>query len=187
LFFISHGLRSMRFQMMIPCLFVIATSLLPVEPAFGDALGDCNEGRTPSARIAGCSLIIEAAPSSEVLAIAFMNRGIARATSGGLNDALSDFDAALDASPGMTVVHYNRGNLHLDLGNHVAASRDFSAVIEVEPGFALAWLNRGFAREKIGEFSGARSDYQRALLLDGKLDAARRALARLKKKELPHR
>ncbi|MGE0769181.1 MAG: tetratricopeptide repeat protein [Hyphomicrobiaceae bacterium] len=148
-------------------------------PTLGDALGDCNEAARPTARIAGCTTIIEAGPGQDVLAVALMNRGIGRAAEGDLDAALTDFDAALEAAPGMLEGYYNRGNVNLDLGRNEDAVRDFSVVIEAEPGFALAWLNRGLAREQAGDREAAKRDIRKALALNKSLDAARRALARL--------
>jgi len=165
-------------------LAVLLGSLAPAAAvsAFGDALGDCNDAENPASRIAGCTAIIEAGPSSDVRAVALMNRGIGYAAEGALSDALADFDAALEASPGMIEGFYNRGNVNLDLGRSEDAIRDFGRVIEAEPRFALAWLNRGLAREQAGDFAGARSDVGRALALNASLDAARRALGRLNRK-----
>lgn len=153
-----------------------------VAPARGDALGDCNEADRPAARIAGCTAIIAAGPSLEVRAVALMNRGIGYAAEGRLDDALADFNAALEAAPGMIEGFYNRGNINLDLGRNQDAIRDFSAVIETEPRFALAWLNRGLAREQTGDRNGAKRDIGQALALDPSLDAARRALVRLNRR-----
>lgn len=147
-----------------------------------DALSDCNTATRPSAQIAGCTAIIDSGPATEVLAVALMNRGIGYAAEGELENALSDFDAALDASPGMTEGYYNRGNVNLDLGRTKDAIRDFSVVIDTVPAFAYAWLNRGLAREQAGDIDGARRDVRQALELNGSLDAARRALGRLNKK-----
>jgi tetratricopeptide (TPR) repeat protein len=150
-------------------------------PAFADAVTDCNDATEPRVRIAGCSAVIDSEPPAEVLAIALMNRGVALAASGKLEQALADLDAALEASPGLWVALYNRGNIMLDLGRSEDAIADFSAVIEGAPDFALAWLNRGLAREHLGDAAGARRDLTQALALDGSLEAARRGLARLKR------
>jgi tetratricopeptide (TPR) repeat protein len=152
-----------------------------VAPARADALADCNEAIDAAARIAGCDVIIAADPPPDVLAVALMNRGIGHAQTGDLEKALEDLNAALAAAPGMLAALYNRGNVQLDLGRTEAAIADFSAVIEGEPGFALAWLNRGLARERAGAVSAASADFKKALALDPKLDAARRALARHKR------
>lgn len=168
-----------RLGMLVALLVVIVPAV--VAQALGDALGDCNEAEHPATRIAGCTALIEAGPSSDVLAVALMNRGIGHAADGDLTAALADFDAALEAAPGMIEGFYNRGNVNLDLGKSKDAIRDFSVVIDAEPRFALAWLNRGLARELAGDKEGARRDISRALALNGSLDAARRALMRLRK------
>jgi tetratricopeptide (TPR) repeat protein len=160
--------------------FLLGLAAACAGPAAADPFEDCNNADKAAVRIAGCTLIIEAAPSPEVLAIALMNRGIGFVSANDLEAALSDFDAALETSPGMTAGLYNRGNVNLDLRNYEAAIRDFSAVIAAEPAFALAWLNRGLAREQAGDKSGARSDFERALQIDKALAPARRGLARLK-------
>jgi tetratricopeptide (TPR) repeat protein len=164
-------------------LAAVVALLAPVTsgPALSDALADCNEAERPAARIAGCTSIIEAGPSSDVMAIALMNRGIGRATSGDLEQALTDFDSALEIAPGLIEGYYNRGNVNLDLERNEDAIRDFSTVIDAEPRFALGWLNRGLARERTGDKEGARQDIGRALALNASLDAARRALSRLRR------
>jgi tetratricopeptide (TPR) repeat protein len=160
-------------------LLVVAT----MGTASADALADCNEAERPAARIAGCTSILDAGPSAEVRAIALMNRGIGHAAAGDLEDALTDFDSAIEISPGLIEGYYNRGNVNLDLERSEDAIRDFSTVIEAEPQFALGWLNRGLAREQAGDREGARRDIGRALALNSSLDSARRALARLRKEQ----
>jgi tetratricopeptide (TPR) repeat protein len=172
--------RTRKLCLLAVLLGVLAPAL--AAPALSDAIGDCNEAEDPAARIAGCTAIIEAGPSSDVLAVALMNRGIGHAAEGDLEGALADFDAALEVAPGMIEGYYNRGNVNLDLGRSKAAIRDFTAVIEAAPDFALAWLNRGLAREQAGDRGGARLDIERALALNESLEAARRALGRLSRK-----
>lgn len=158
-------------------------AVIMIAPAHADAISDCNDAPDPRSRISGCSAVIEAEPSAEVLAIALMNRGVAYAAVGKTDQAIADLDAALEVSPGLLGALYDRGNIKLDLGRTQDAIADFSAVIEEAPNFALAWLNRGLAREKIGDKEGAQRDLTKALALDGSLTAARRGLARLKR---PH-
>ncbi|MGD9803968.1 MAG: tetratricopeptide repeat protein [Hyphomicrobiaceae bacterium] len=173
------GVNSRQLRMLAGLVGLLAAMV--IAPALGDALGDCNEAEIPAARVAGCTVIIEAGPSSDVLGVALMNRGIGHAAEGDLDAALADFDAALEAAPGMVEGFYNRGNVNLDLGKNEDAIRDFSNVIDAEPRFALGWLNRGLAREQKGDKIGAKRDIERALALNASLDAGRRALARLKR------
>ncbi|MGE3917769.1 MAG: tetratricopeptide repeat protein [Hyphomicrobiaceae bacterium] len=149
------------------------------DAAKADAIGDCNEATDPSAREAGCSIVIMSGAEGDVLATALMNRAIALAAQGLPEAALTDLEAALEAAPGSLSVLYNRGNVHLDLGQYAEAEADFGRVIEAAPEFALAWLNRGLSRERLGDRKGAERDLLKALELDPGLAGARRALARL--------
>ncbi len=164
-------------------LFIVSVALVgQLAPlARADAVSDCNESLDAGARIAGCDAIIASMPAADVLAVALMNRGIGHAQRGELDLALEDLDSALQTMPGMLAAHYNRGNVNLDLGRVDAAIADFTVVIEGAPDFALAWLNRGLAHERAGSIEAARSDVKRALALEPNLEAARRALARLRR------
>lgn len=162
---------------------LLTAVLASLATAAANPVADCNDATEPSVRIEGCTVIIRAAPSQEVVATALMNRAIAYAQSGDLKAALKDLDFALDADPELIAAHYNRGNVKLDLGRPRDAIADFDAVIAEMPEFALAWLNRGLARERIGDAEGALGDYRKALELEGSLGAAKRAIARLESRD----
>jgi tetratricopeptide (TPR) repeat protein len=147
-----------------------------------DAIADCNDAVDPDQRIRGCDLVIAEGGPPDAMSIAHMNRAIGLAAKGTFDGALADLDAAVGLDPDQLAARYNRGNVRLELGQTDAAIEDFGVVIARMPDFAFAWLNRGLAREHAGDRKGAAEDYAKALVLDPKLAAARRGLARVRKK-----
>ena len=99
-------------------------------------------------------------------AVAYNNRGSAKADLGQPVAALADFDRAIELNPTFANAYYNRGNVKADLGQPVAALADFDRAIELNPTFADAWCNRGNVKADLGQHDAALADYDRAIELE---------------------
>lgn len=156
---------------------LLIVALTGAEIAATDPLTDCNDNPDPAAQIRGCTEYIDQAPSDKHnLAIAYVNRAIARSLTGDQESALADFTAAIELDPGSSLAYYNRGNLYLDTGRYDLAIADFTAAISLDPLFALAHYNRGLAYEQVGNIAAASADFQRALTLDPSHEQAQKHL-----------
>lgn len=92
-------------------LLLAAASL----PAFADATADCNRFENPQLQIKGCtSFIRKGSLQTEMLSMAYTNRGIALGNLGRVEKAISDFSEAIRLDPKSPLAFYNRGNAYLD-------------------------------------------------------------------------
>lgn len=110
-----------------------------------------------------------AAPQLAPLDVAYlhMNRGLAREKLGHLDEALSDFSAAIDANvlPAAEQARalFDRGVTLDEAGRTQSAIADYSQAITIVPRYAVAFNNRGNAYRRLKKFELARADYEAAL------------------------
>ena len=98
-------------------------------------------------------------------ALAYNNRGNAKAALGRHVEAIADFDEAIRLKLGFALAYYNRGNPKAALGRHVEAIADFDEAIRLKPGFADAYYNRGNAKKTLGRQVEAIVDYDETIRL----------------------
>lgn len=104
--------------------------------------------------------------SSENLAIAYNNRGIANWTKGELDSAISDYGTALRLQPDYAEAYHNRGMAYYFRGQYEKAIADYDAAIRINTGDAFAYENRGRAKFQIGPMQAAVADLAKAVALD---------------------
>ena len=106
-------------------------------PANADALADCNQGRNAELRLRACSQIIAGADySPEQKAVAYRNRGNARADAGASSQALADFNEAIRLQPNEVSGYAGRARARLG----VAGSR--RSYCRLQPSAAAGAGNR---------------------------------------------
>jgi tetratricopeptide (TPR) repeat protein len=91
-------------------------------------------------------------------------RGEARAKEGRNDEALADFEAAVEAGGSWRAIH-NRGACYAAAGRDQEALADFDRAIAMNRRFAEAWFNRGELRSKQNDQQGAVRDYSAAIAL----------------------
>ncbi len=106
------------------------------------------------------SNVIERFPEATM---AWNDRGNAKANSGDLSGAISDFNHAIKADPRNSVSYNNRGNAKGKSGDYQEAVNDFNKAIELNPDYADAFNNRGLANTNLGYFNLAISDFNTAI------------------------
>jgi tetratricopeptide (TPR) repeat protein len=109
---------------------------------------------------------------------AFNRRGQLRAKDGRTDEALNDFNLAVQLDPTRWRAIHNRGVLNAQAGNLEQAFDDFDQTIALNPDFAKAYSNRAALYVLAGELEPALRDYQQAAKLDPKLAIARRGCGR---------
>ena len=98
-------------------------------------------------------------------AVAYYNRGNAKAALGQHEDAVVDYDEAIHLKPDHAEVRYNRGNAKAALGQHEGAVVDYGEAIRLKPDYAEAYNNRGSAKAELGQHEDAIVDYDEAIRL----------------------
>jgi len=101
-----------------------------------------------------------------VIAHFLSNRGAIASRAGGRDDAMRDFDAALELYPDLEAAYYNRGLEHLKAGEFDTAREDLTKAIELHPLDAQAFNNRGLANLRGGDSEAARRDFEEAMRID---------------------
>ncbi|SNX84737.1 related to DnaJ homolog subfamily C member 3 [Melanopsichium pennsylvanicum] len=76
--------------------------------------------------------------------------------SGRYQDALTSFDAALQADPTSWLTYYRRATAQLSLGRITAALQDFASLLRINPKFDKAYLQQAKVYLKEGEFEKVR-------------------------------
>ena len=91
---------------------------------------------------------------------AYIGRGNAKIGLGQYEEAIDDFDQALQLQPDDPDVYYNRGFAKFMLGRYQGAIVDFDQVIRLRPRYAYAFYIRGEAKSNIGLYEEAIADWQ---------------------------
>jgi tetratricopeptide (TPR) repeat protein len=109
---------------------------------------------------------------SELLPGALNNRGLVLRAAGRLDEAIQDYDRAIDLKPDDASAYNNRGIAFSDKGEIERAIGDYGTAIERNPNFADAHNNRGVAFSTLQRFTRAIQDFARAIYLDPSAAAA---------------
>ncbi len=106
-----------------------------------------------------------------------VNRGIVLNRAGRLDDALADFNAALEKDPTLGEAWLNRGNTQYLRGRYDLAIADYEKSLETNISKPwVAWYNIGLAREALKDARGARTAYERALAINPGFSLAKEKL-----------
>jgi len=116
--------------------------------------------------------------TNELASWALNRRGQIKAEAGRDQEALADFDAAVQADDTRWRAIHNRGVLLAQSGEFEKAFDDFSRTIQTNPKFAKAYSNRGALFVVAGNIQPALQDYNQAIALDPELAVAHRGLGR---------
>ncbi len=113
-------------------------------------------------------------------AATYVNRGILQMILEHYQDALSDYQLAMELMPELPEAYVGRGNFYFIENEYVRAIADYSKALELDLSKDyLAHFNLGMAYEKINEYGTAEVNYRRALELLPEWDLAQRHLDRL--------
>jgi len=98
----------------------------------------------------------------------YINRGTVYVVLGKLDQALSDYNVAIEINPKIAVAYNNRGSAYAAMGKQDQAFSDFSKAIEIDPKNWNAYNNRGIAYAAMGKQDQAFSDFNKAIEIDPK-------------------
>lgn len=90
------------------------------------------------------------------------NRGNARVSQNKLEEALTDYQQAIELAPDAPDPYLNRGAALEGLGRWQEAIASYNHVLELDPDDPAAYNNRGNAEAGLGEWEKAIADYQKA-------------------------
>ena len=139
----------------------------PIDKAVGRAIGLQASGHTDDAiELWRCIARIAKEANDHKLnarahySIAFLSMD------GDPEDAITEFDRAIELDPRNLKAYGNRGVSKAGLGRYEDAIADYDWVIELDPGNAKGYHNRGNAKHALGRYEDAIADFDKALDLD---------------------
>ena len=100
------------------------------------------------------------------LAVAYNDRGNAKAVLGRRDEAIADYDEAIRLKPDYAMPYNNRGIEKVALGRRDEAIADYDEAIRLKPDFAIAYNNRGVEKAVLGRRDEAIADYDEAIRLE---------------------
>src|SRR6476661_3935597 len=117
---------------MISRCLIGASLVLLVGPAHANPIDDCNQSPDVATQIDGCSQFLQLEPFSPYVALAYGLRGSAYQRKGDLDDAIADFNQAVEIDPGRARLYLARGLAYRDKHDLDQAIADFSKAISID-------------------------------------------------------
>ncbi|MFB2877694.1 tetratricopeptide repeat protein [Floridanema aerugineum] len=100
------------------------------------------------------------------------NRGMSRCHKGEYEEAIKDFDQAIEINSNWAEAFYNRGLAYGKLAEYHKAIEDYTRALEINSHWADVYNNRGNAYYKLGDYEKAIADYDAAIKINPELTAA---------------
>ncbi len=142
-----------------------------IESYFNRATRYYTEGKYEEA-IKTLTLIIKSDVPDDIKAGAYNNRGLAKHDLERYEEAIRDYDKAIELQPDYAAAYHNRGLAKNSLQRYEEAIKDYDKVIELQPEDAEAYHNRGVAKYDLQRYEEAIADYDKAIELQPKLAKA---------------
>jgi protein O-mannosyl-transferase len=105
----------------------------------------------------------DAVRKSPLKARPYINRGLAYQDKGNFDQAILDYNKAIEIKPNLAEAYINRGLSYQDKGNFDQALLDYNKGIAIKPNLAEAYYNRGLAYQDKGNLDQAILDYNKAI------------------------
>ena len=135
--------------------------------AIADPLADCSRGANAAVRLRACTAVIDGtAYGAEEKALAYRNRGNARADAGASMQAVSDFSQAIRLRPDDASGYAGRARARLALRDFDGAIADYGEALRLAPSSPAHYTARGHAYFVKGDTKAAIADFDEALRLN---------------------
>lgn len=96
----------------------------------------------------------------------YQNRGVAYQDQGRIEEALRDFNKALEIKPAYDRALYNRGTIYLNRNEYDRALQDFNKALEISPDYDKALNNRALIYLRRNQYEQALPDLNKAISID---------------------
>jgi tetratricopeptide (TPR) repeat protein len=157
--------------------------------ARADTLADCRQMRNAELRVRACSDIIKDARNGpDERALAYRNRGEARADAGAGAQAVADFNEAVRLRPDEVAGYAGRARARLSVQDLDGAIADYSEALRLSPSAAPNLVGRGHVHFVRGDTTAAIADFTEAIRLNPNSASTfnRRGLAYRRAGDLEH-
>jgi tetratricopeptide (TPR) repeat protein len=105
-------------------------------------------------------------PSARTQAVEHNNKGVALADEGRYDEAIAEYNKAIELDPKYALAYSNRGSTYYDKKQYDLAIADSSKAIELDPNYSNAYYIRGSAYYVKKQYDLAIADYTIAIKLD---------------------
>lgn len=110
----------------------------------------------------------------------YLTRADASLGKGSFEDALADYDKAIEMKRDSAVAYLNRGRTYYSLESLDRALADYDKALQIDPKQSMAYYHRGVFYEKKGNRELAAADYQKAIEADPGNEPAKADLKRIR-------
>ena len=139
---------------------ITPTQLKELQNLFDQALNASNNGDFANAE-QSWTQILEQYPDNPAI---WSNRGNVRLSQNKIEEAISDYEKAIEIVPLAPDAYLNRGIAYERLKKWSEAIADYNQVIELDPKDPVAYNNRGNAEGGLGKWEKATEDYKLSLI-----------------------
>ncbi|HTB85770.1 MAG TPA: tetratricopeptide repeat protein [Candidatus Sulfotelmatobacter sp.] len=105
-------------------------------------------------------------PDNDQAAKALKLAGLAADIIGNSDDAINDYNEAIDLKPHYAEAYIDRGDAKINKADYDGAMADFTKAIELKPDLVVAFNNRAWLEEKNGDHDAAIADYTKVIESD---------------------
>ena len=96
---------------------------------------------------------------AKIRAVVYNNRGTAYFNKEGYDQAIQNYDKAIELNPNFAEAYNNRGNAYEDKGEYDQAIQDYNKAIELDPENAEFYTNNRKLAEKLKKIYKKIADY----------------------------
>lgn len=153
-------------RLRLAALLAVALALGP-RPLHAEVATDCFS-EDNERRYAGCTAIIESpGVSAGERAHAYSMRALALSLKGQHENAIRDYDAAIELVPNFAVALNNRAWAYYRWGQGPRGLADVERSLRLNPMSEHTWDTRAHIRQTMGNHVGAFADYEQSVVLGG--------------------
>ncbi|MGQ0677150.1 MAG: tetratricopeptide repeat protein [Rhodospirillales bacterium] len=129
-------------------------------------LATCKKSASAEIQLQACTrLVVSGWLNKRGLADTLNNRGVALWRLDRFQEALTNYDGAIDLDPRHDSAYVNRGNSYAFLKKDDLAIADYTRAIEINPSDDFAYMNRGTSYFAKGDYKQAILNYDHAIML----------------------
>ncbi len=105
-------------------------------------------------------------PTISIAVEEYIERGLVLVDGGRYEEAIQEFNKAIEIDPNNPEIYFYRGNTYADKGDSDKAIDDFTKAIQLDPTNANAYYNRGISYSDKRDLDRAIADYSKTIELD---------------------
>ena len=122
--------------------------------------------------------------NSPITAVDYNNRGVEAYNQSNYDEAIADYNQAINLDPNYAKAYNNRGAVYYKLDDFEKAIADYNQAINLDPNYALFYWNRGDLQQQLGHNDEAMTDFHKCLTLNPDASTRQKVEAALQQLEV---